>query len=439
MDDAIKIAYYRGLHASRSQITGSMLAVGLGKEEALGYTSFYEGKVTVACINSPQSVTLSGDSEEITAIAADLTNAGVFNRLLKTGNKAYHSHHMTAAGPVYEDALQKTLDRSGPFYGAQGDVKWVSSVTSKPMTLQAKSSLPCAYWRENLESPVSFSSALENILTDSTLGIDYVVEIGPHSALRGPIVDICTELKKELPYSSALLRNKDSAVCALRAAGELFTLGYPVDLGAANSDAADTTDRKVLTTLPPYQWQYRETYWEESRWNVEFRSRKYPRHDVLGSMVPATNKLQPLWRNILRVQDLPWLEDHQAGGAIVFPTSGYLAMASEAVRQLYETDSVAAGGVPAAGFCVRDFTINSPLMILKDGKGTEVLTSLQKAPITNKKSSEGWYTFSIASCSKNGLWEEHCTGRARILREKGRGIDPTQQHLIFLLDIPANI
>src|SRR2546421_410897 len=64
--EALKVAYFRGYHVeslrkSRPHLSGSMIAVGLSAEDVLKYMG--DGKkTTVACINSPSSVTLSGDS-----------------------------------------------------------------------------------------------------------------------------------------------------------------------------------------------------------------------------------------------------------------------------------------------------------------------------------------------------------------------------------------
>ncbi|KAL5323100.1 hypothetical protein ACEPPN_007628 [Leptodophora sp. 'Broadleaf-Isolate-01'] len=65
--DAWKIAYFRGLHSgalpiSHPELFGAMMAVALSEEAAYKYTTkCTAGTIVVACINSPSSVTLSGD------------------------------------------------------------------------------------------------------------------------------------------------------------------------------------------------------------------------------------------------------------------------------------------------------------------------------------------------------------------------------------------
>jgi acyl transferase domain-containing protein len=56
---------------------------------------------TVACVNSPESVTISGDVAAIEDIIEHLSAKGIFARKLKTGGRAYHSHHMARIGQNY--------------------------------------------------------------------------------------------------------------------------------------------------------------------------------------------------------------------------------------------------------------------------------------------------------------------------------------------------
>lgn len=60
---AMLISYYRGLATSQGARRGSMVAVGLSKTQV---QPLLERDVVIACENSPQNVTLSGDTEAMT-------------------------------------------------------------------------------------------------------------------------------------------------------------------------------------------------------------------------------------------------------------------------------------------------------------------------------------------------------------------------------------
>ncbi len=49
-------------------------------------------------------------------------------------------------------------------------------------------SIGAAYWRQNLEQPVQFSAALASLVKEEKK--IHLIEIGPHSTLKGPIQQI---------------------------------------------------------------------------------------------------------------------------------------------------------------------------------------------------------------------------------------------------------
>lgn len=92
---AIIIAYYRGQSSKNNFRSGGMLAVGMGKTAVTPY--LIEG-VVVACENSPDSVTLSGDTKQINKIAKNIVDKepDTLVRHLKVG-VAYHSRRFLRA------------------------------------------------------------------------------------------------------------------------------------------------------------------------------------------------------------------------------------------------------------------------------------------------------------------------------------------------------
>lgn len=86
--EAIIVAYYRGRIAGNAQ-QGAMAAVGLGRHAVAPH--LIPG-VSIACENSPDNVTLSGNIKEVEQIMTSLKeeHADLFVRRLKV-NVAYHS------------------------------------------------------------------------------------------------------------------------------------------------------------------------------------------------------------------------------------------------------------------------------------------------------------------------------------------------------------
>lgn len=129
---AITAAYHRGFTANAVKkilkAKGAMLAVGLGEAAVLPLLAqVTSGKAVVACVNSPQSVTISGDSQAIEDLELILDNQkdSVFNRKLKV-DTAYHSHHMAVVAEEYLCSMAGLET-----YNSNPDVKFFSSVTGK--------------------------------------------------------------------------------------------------------------------------------------------------------------------------------------------------------------------------------------------------------------------------------------------------------------------
>lgn len=302
-----------------------MLAVGMSVNE---YKSGFQGRfdnIVVACHNSPESITLSGDTDEVLTLKQILEAKKIFAKVLLTDGNAYHSPHMIPLGAIYErEILQSRLESWTQLFQIPA-TSLISSLTGRFCT---KKELGEKYWRLNLESPVLFEEALEELV--STTAVDILIEIGPHSALRGPVQQIAKSITNiDFPeYIPTLVRKNDSVKNVLDTAGILFAKGYPVDLERVNaieimepkSNCIDSfKNGATIIDLPRYQWQYQDTLFSENRWTREWRLRQHARHDLLGSRVPGGVKGEPTWRNMLRFKDLPWLGDHRVSVLTVLP------------------------------------------------------------------------------------------------------------------------
>ncbi|KAM4056364.1 polyketide synthase dehydratase [Hirsutella rhossiliensis] len=84
--------------------------------------------------------------------------------------------------------------------------------------------------------------------------------------------------------------------------------------------------------MAPYPWSEHK-YWSESRASEQHRKLSFARHDLLGRLEDAYNETEPVWRNTLSSDDVPWLKDHRMQGFATFPLAGYLSMAVEAACQ----------------------------------------------------------------------------------------------------------
>ena len=310
--EAIIIAYYRGKVVSENKRQGAMLAVGLGSNEVGKYLAGLEGQVVIACYNSSASVTLSGDSVGIALVSQRLEADNIFNRKLMTDGRAYHSHHMKPLATLYESLVETALTRLGITRNQiNRKARMISSVTGQELH-----GIDSGYWSRNLTGSVLFDTSLAELLRQET-SLTHLLELGPHGALGGPTRQILKDCVANIIYEPTLSRNSNGVECLLQLAGKLFLKNFPVDLVSVNSIEKLTGEvtvlehGKFLVDLPRYQWTYKKLYWAENRPSVEMRTINRARHDVLGRKVFGATDMEPVWRNILRNKDLPWLKDHQ--------------------------------------------------------------------------------------------------------------------------------
>lgn len=425
MESAVTIAYYRGLLAANVRkanpgMKGAMLAVALSEDETQKYLADMptdKGKATIACVNSPLSVTVSGDRSAVLRLQSVLHANQVSTRRLMV-DIAYHSHHMTVIAEEYRTALR---DIKAP--RSTSGITFTSSVKG---TVFPGERLDVGYWVDNLLSQVQFSKALQSLCLSPTtrvdvknsewsqVAVDALVEIGPHAALAGPINQImaAAPLKKfSIKYFASLVRKQDAIRKTLDLAGELFKMGCPVDFDAINF-ADHHGHRQVLTDLLPYPWDHSSKYWHESRLSHDYRHRTQPRHHLLGAPSPDSNLLEPQWRNILRLSENPWLKGHMVQSNIVYPAAGYIAMALEASRQRKSRNT----GI--SRFRFRDVHIGKALFVPDSADGIETVFTLRPYSRSARESSDLWDEFRVFSYTRQGGWEEHCRGLVSVEHER---------------------
>ncbi|KAI8249967.1 Polyketide synthase-nonribosomal peptide synthetase [Colletotrichum sp. SAR 10_77] len=363
--DAIRIAYYRGLHAKSAGSTsetnsdngdadmqspkGAMLAVGttLADAQELCDLGDVEGKLCVAASNSPSSVTLSGDTDAIVLAKAALDEEGKFTRLLAV-DTAYHSHHMQAPAQAFEQSLAmcgitvQKPDADAPL--------WLSSVRERTvMTMDDFSEgLRGSYWAENMVQMVRFSQAMDfAVQTCLPSGsFNLAIEVGPHPALKKPALETLEAAGvKNVEYVGTLARGKDDVSAVADCLGTSW-----VRLGSAAVDWEDvffqyyTHHRHarhafpVLRGLPMYPWDHSIQFWTESRVGKIFRTGHggddKAIHELLGKKLPDGSTDELRWKTVLDTNVTPWLSGHALQGQTVYPAAGYVALAMEAAMEI---------------------------------------------------------------------------------------------------------
>ncbi|KAI9651886.1 MAG: Type I Iterative PKS [Alyxoria varia] len=414
-EEAIKAAYYRGYAAkvqseeSTSSTAMGMMAVGLGSERVQEYLKGHEHSVSIACFNSPSSLTLSGSMVELEKIRTALTADSHFARMLQV-NLAYHSKAMNKIGEDYVEYLERDFTS---LQMKESGAMMFSSVLGKEMDQLADKK----YWQDNMISPVRFHEAVASMISQKD-GPKFLVELGPSGALAGPVGQIVKEALGSVPitYCTSLSRGPESVKSLFDVPGRIFLAGGSVNMRLVNSkDSSQDTlslqtstspEAAVITDLPNYRWNHSNEYWYESESSKDWRNRMFGHHDLMGTKILGTSWVSPAWRKTLKVEDLTWLKDHKMGSDIVFPGAGYIAMAIESARQREQALNLSEGkeSIPTPRFRLRNVTFPKAL-VLEEGKEAKIQIFLAV------KST--WLEFKVVSVNGE-TWTEHGRGLVRV-------------------------
>ncbi|KAI5462039.1 hypothetical protein BGZ63DRAFT_463158 [Mariannaea sp. PMI_226] len=380
---AIRIAYYRGVHSHLAQgpggKRGKMMAVGMSFDQASQFCTESNGTLVVAASNSQTSCTLAGDAESIDEAKSQLEKGGTFARVLAV-DTAYHSHHMQPCAEPYLQSMKECGIQAlkGPKRCPWYSSVWGSNGRSRSFETTDRLLLEGQYWVDNLTRPVLFSQALARAVNEDQC-FDLALEVGPHPALKGPGSETIKTLTGiSLPYSGVLKRGQNAVEAfgdGLGLVWKLFPSPRPMITFNGIRRAFPSVKPQKLTIikdLPTYGWDHTSLLWRESRASRIFRSQSQSRHELLGHVVThgEGHRREVHWKQIFRLNELPWLRGHKIQGEVLFPASGYLSMAYEAAMRLVD-DQQSVSLVE-----MHDIDIVRVMSLEEDSSGLEVLFTI---------------------------------------------------------------
>jgi hybrid polyketide synthase/nonribosomal peptide synthetase FtdB len=367
LEDAVWLSVERGRAQQTAVDKGSMLAVGLSRDEATQLINdLGNDRVSIAAINSPKSVTLAGDITELEKIQAKLQEQDILARFLKV-NVAYHSVQMDSL----RDGLLESLQKISP---KPASIPIYSTVSGKQMVGPEFNN---DYWWRNVRQPVDFEQAMNQIIQS---GYNLFVEVGPHPALAASISECLASTGSDGKILASIQRKKDEFMTMSEALGTLYTLGYPVDWEQIHPG------QYQYVKLPTYPWQ-RERHWIETEESTQKRLGKRE-HPLLGRRLPTP---QPTWENELNLHYYHYLRDHRLQDAEVFPGAGYVEMGLACAQRVYGEHTVS----------------------LEEVKFTNALFLSQGSPKVRLVFDSREGNFTVFSQTQNGGndWTSHATGR----------------------------
>ncbi|MFF1909586.1 SDR family oxidoreductase, partial [Kitasatospora sp. NPDC058218] len=237
--DAARLAALRSRALAGLVGRGGLAPVFLPVEQVRERLRGWEGRLSVAAVNGPGSVVVSGDLDALGAFVAACEADGVRVRRVQAG--------VASHGPQIELVRDELVEVLAPVVPGPAAIPFYSSVTGRPM---AGEELDAAYWYANLRQAVEFEAATRALLDDDHR---VFVEVSPHPVLAAGIEDTVETTGTTATVTGTLRRDDGGAARLSESVAGLWAAGLPVDWSTATAGGRPVE-------LPTYAFQ-RRRFW----------------------------------------------------------------------------------------------------------------------------------------------------------------------------------
>ncbi|WP_455432233.1 SDR family NAD(P)-dependent oxidoreductase [Streptomyces violascens] len=291
---------------------GAMVAVQAAEDEVVARLT--DG-VSIAAVNGPRAVVLSGREAEVARIADELAADGCKTQRLPVS----HAFHSALMEPMLEDFRRVA---EGLSYEAP-QIPLVSNVTGGLATEE----LVCSpgYWVRHVRETVRFADGMGALEAE---GASVFLELGPDGVLTAMAQHTLDDAATAIP---ALRRDRPEETALVTALAHLHVVGVGVDWSGI---FAGTGARRV--DLPTYPFQH-ERYWPRPAalsGDVTGAGLLPAEHPLLGASLTVADSGEVVLTGRLSLHTHPWLVDHVMGGSVLFPGTGFLELAMRAGDQV---------------------------------------------------------------------------------------------------------
>ncbi|MGW9434311.1 acyltransferase domain-containing protein, partial [Streptomyces decoyicus] len=269
LEDACRLVAARGRLMQALPAGGAMVSLQASEAEVLPLVEGLEQRVSVAAVNGPRAVVVSGDESAVAEIAWRFESEGRKVKRLRVSH-AFHS-------PLMEPMLEEFRAVAESVSFAEPRIPVVSNVTGELATAEQLTSPD--YWVRHVREAVRFADGVGWL---EEHGVTRFLEMGPDGTLTA--MAQLSLSAPDLHLLPAMRKDRSEVEALLTAVSHAFVLGMDVDWRTCFPAA-----RRV--DLPTYAFQ-RERYWptpaldsdpsENWRYRVEWKPLAAQSGGVLG-------------------------------------------------------------------------------------------------------------------------------------------------------------
>jgi len=371
LEGAVRFVVARGRLMGQLPRDGKMLAIEAPQEHAREWIQGKESDVSIAAVNGPHSVVVSGRAGAVDNLAKLALAAGKRTKELEVSH-AFHS-------PLMEPILEELGAVAASLRISPAKVPLVSNVTGEFQN----GGVSGRYWSSHVRQPVLFHQGVQRIHEE---GCSVWIEVGPQPALT-PSITAAFD-RADMRCVPTLKRDRQDLAHIFEALSSLHVAGFPVRL-----EPLFQSSRYRRVSLPLYPFR-RDRHWLNPEQPVEKPVEvKADLHPLVGRAV-SIGPRRAVFETTLAATH-PWI-DHRVLGATVFPGAAYLEMAARGFA--------AAKGDDWRSVVLRNVTFERPL-VLAYRKPRKVNLTIEH--LSANGSAESTFVISAA----DGSMEKYCRGR----------------------------
>ncbi|WP_040687292.1 type I polyketide synthase [Nocardia vinacea] len=295
--DACRLVAARGRLMGALPEGGAMLAIAASETEVNDVVARYTGRVSVAAVNAPEALVISGDEDAVAEIGAQFVERGRKTSRLRVSH-AFHSHRMDPMLAEFESvAKDLTYNRLR--------LPVVSNVSGQ---LAGDEVLEPSYWVRQVRAAVRFAPGIEKLISS---GVRRFLEVGPDAVLAAMTRQTLPE-GVESVVAAAVRRDHDEPQQFLTMLGHAHTSGVRVDWTPL---FRRPSVRRV--PLPTYAFQH-QRFWLPPRPEATGGTLGHP---LLTGVVPVAGKDEFVFTGRFSLPIDPWVADHMTYGTVVLPSA----------------------------------------------------------------------------------------------------------------------
>ncbi|HIK08369.1 MAG TPA: SDR family NAD(P)-dependent oxidoreductase [Trichormus sp. M33_DOE_039] len=316
LSDALKLIANRARLMQQLPDGGKMLAVTISATDIEKYLQPYSQQITIAAINSPNNIVISGEQIAIEQLAEILQNHGIQITSLSVSH-AFHS-------PLMESMIEefRQVVESISFHPPK--IQIISNITGKVIGTEIANA---EYWCQHILQPVQFALGMETLAQENC---GTFLEIGTKPTLLS-MGKICLSAEN-YSWLPSLRPGQSDVKTILSSLASLYMQG--IDINWENFNGHEPHQRVIL---PTYSFQ-RQQFWVEKLDVIPpLFSQAANCHPLLGQKLQLAKSEKIYFQNLLPQNHLNFLQQHQVFGKIIMPAAGYLEMAIAAAKAVFKS------------------------------------------------------------------------------------------------------